>query len=308
MINTKKTNIVTINQLLNSYVHIGNKVSKWNPLIKNFLFGIRHGVHFFDLKKIMPYIKRTLFFLSMATKNHQIIFFVGSHPLVTVLIKFISINTKQPSISRKWVGGTLTNWLKIKPYVKFLYNTNIEKIKKKFVLRTEKKIEQKIVQYLKMKYLLSGIERMPSIPNIVIILEKETDSYPLLEAFKLMLPIVSIINSNSSGLGISYPLIGNDYIFDSLFFYSSLILQSIKTGFDLKRLSFLNLTLPFIIKLKEKSKKNKLLKKTNFNKYLYKKFFIFFRNYRTYQSLAIKRLLRKYCYILNLRKKEKINF
>jgi len=208
---TKSINTFTINQLLFVQAHLGNRVSRLNPLTKSFLFGSRHGVYFFNLKKIMPYLRRVLFLLTKVTSNHQLLLFVGAHPFVSVLIKFLAINTKQHSISRKWVGGTLTNWLKIRPYVSFLYRTNISQIRKKFVLRTEKKIEQKIVQYLKMKYLLAGIERMPTIPNLLIILERSAhvNTYPLLESFKLMVPTIGIVNTGKEKKGRFWSYLSN---------------------------------------------------------------------------------------------------
>ena len=135
------------------------------------------------------------------------------------------LNSNQYSISKKWVGGTLTNWLKIRPYIRFLYSTTIAKIRKKFILRTEKKIQQKISQYLKMKGLLQGIESMSALPNIVIILEKDEFSYPLKEAYKLMIPIITIVNTNQSGFFIAYPFFGNDFLMDTLYFYCNLILR-----------------------------------------------------------------------------------
>jgi small subunit ribosomal protein S2 len=288
----KNIKTFTINQLLFVQAHFGNKTSKWNPLIKSFLFGSRHGVHFFDLKLVMPYLKRVLFFLTKATTNHQILLFIGAHPFVSVLIQFLAINTKQSSISRKWVAGTLTNWLRIKPYVRFLYRTNITQIRKKFILRTEKKIEQKIIQYLKMKYLLSGIERMPSIPNILILLEKEKESYPLLESFKLMIPVISIINTGpQSGGKVSYPVFGNDFLFDSLFFFGNLFLQAVKEGVLKRRLLFLQRFWFPSLKLR-----SQFLKLPN-EKILLKNFKIFFRIYKNYKTLALKRIIRKSMYL-----------
>jgi small subunit ribosomal protein S2 len=235
----KTKNIFTINQLLAVQAHIGDKVSKWNPTTKNFLFGKRYNIHVFDLKRTSPFIKRMLFFLTNATKNHQNILFVGSHPIITILIQFLSETTKQASMSRKWVSGTLTNWLKIRPYIKFLYTTTVTKIRKKFILRTDKKIEQKIIQYLKMKQLFSGMERLAAIPNIVVVFDKATDEnnvYSLAEASLLGLPIINLVNTGSKinpmsqASATAFPLFGNDFFFDSLFFYTNLIAQAIRQG------------------------------------------------------------------------------
>ena len=76
MINHKLTTKATLLQLLNVQAHIGNKTSKWNPFTKSFLFGIRYQIHIFDLKQTSPFLKRALFFLAQASKNHQLILFL----------------------------------------------------------------------------------------------------------------------------------------------------------------------------------------------------------------------------------------
>jgi small subunit ribosomal protein S2 len=285
----KNKQIFTINQLLSVQAHVGNKISKWNPTTKNFIFGKRYNIHVFDLKKTTPFLKRMLFFLTNATKNHQNILFVGSHPIITVLIQFLAETTKQASISRKWVSGTLTNWLKIRPYIKFLYTTTVTKIKKKFVLRTEKKIEQKIIQYLKMKQLFSGMEQLVAIPNLVVVFENQNNAYVLVEASQVMLPVISLINTGSKAQGgiTAFPIFGNDFFFDALFFYTNLIAQAIRNGLVQKRLTFLRQTTRLI-----NDRKPRALRSA-------RKLDLFFRLYKNYKSVALKRVLRKSFYFLS---------
>lgn len=278
----------TILQLLEVQAHIGNQTSKWNPLTKSFLFGSRHKIHLFDLKQTSPFLKRMLYFVTQATKNHQLILFIGENPIVNLLIEKVSQSVQQFSMTKKWVCGTLTNWLKMRAYIQFLYTTSIAEIRKKFVLRTEKKIEQKIAQYLKMKNLFLGVERMLAIPNFIVLLENEKDSYPLMEARRLMLPVIRIINSGPlSGLGVVYPIFGNDSLFNALFFYVTVILQAIRQGTLQKRLTFLSL--PAQTK-KYQKKKSLFFKKRN----KLSKLALFFKLYRNYKSIALKRSLRKY--------------
>ena len=257
---------------------------------------------FFNLKKTIPFFRRNLHFLKKSTQNHYCMLFIGSHDYVTGLIRYMALNSNQHSISKKWVGGTLTNWLKIRPYVRFLYSTTIAKIRKKFILRTEKKIEQKFDQYLKMKALLQGIEAMPALPNLVVILEKEEFSYPLKEAYKLMIPIITIVNTNQSGFFIAYPFFGNDFLMDTLYFYSNLILESLKEGLFLRRLFFIKTNLEFILELKENTK-NMLYRLSRFDQYMSHHFNTFFRLFRDYKSYATRNLLKKYGFIFQLNQK-----
>ncbi len=287
MTNQRQIQSITIYELLCVQGHIGSKQVSLNKMISSLLFGSRHGVSFFDLKKTLPFTKRALSFIKKATVNHSVILLIGSHTLIIVLVRYLAVNTSHYSISNKWVGGTLTNWILIKKYVKFLYTTTIAQIRKKFILRTEKKIEQKIMQYLKMKDLFFGIEAMPSLPSIVVVLDKEEDTYSIKEAKRLMIPIVSITNSNESGVGMTYPIFGNDNVFDTLFFYSHLIYLMIKEGLNKKRLFFFKQNPDFFNLLK----KNKVLGKKYSNKLRF-----FHNNRRSYKTYSSKRLLRKYSY------------
>jgi small subunit ribosomal protein S2 len=300
---SKLINIYTINQYLSGKVHLGTKKQFWNVLIKNFLFGSRNGLLFYDIKKTLPFYRRVFSFLKATFENHQICLFVGSHDYVSPLIRYLAINLNQYSITNKWVGGTLTNWLKIRPYIKFLYRTTVSKIRNKFILRTEKKIEQKLFQYTKMKNLFFGVESMPSLPNLIILFEKDVTSYPLKEAFKLMIPIIKTVNTNHSSFFVSYPLFGNDFLIDSIYFQSNLILQAMKDGLYMKRLFFIKKSLGYILKLK-KNKKDTIMQISNFDSYLSSKFQTFFRLNRNYQSIAERLLLKKYAFIFHLNQKE----
>ena len=302
MVLKKNLNIHSINQLLSVKAHLGTNVRLWNILNKNFIFGSRNEFLFFNLKKTIPFFRRTLHFLKKSTQNHYCILFIGSHEYVTGLICYLSLNSNQYSISKKWVGGTLTNWLKIRPYIRFLYSTTIAKIRKKFILRTEKKIQQKISQYLKMKGLLQGIESMSALPNIVIILEKDEFSYPLKEAYKLMIPIITIVNTNQSGFFIAYPFFGNDFLMDTLYFYCNLILESLKNGLYLRRLFFIKNSIPFIINIK-KDRVKLNLRLSRFNTYLSTQFKLFYRLFRNYKSYSSISLFKKYSFIFQLNQK-----
>ena len=127
-------------QILLIQIYAVSKRLFLNKMISSLLFGSRHGVSFFDLKKTLPFTKRALSFLKKATLNHSVILLIGSHTLIIALVWYLSVNTSHYSISNKWVGVTLTNWTLIKKYVKFLYTTTIAQIRKKFILRIEKKI------------------------------------------------------------------------------------------------------------------------------------------------------------------------
>ena len=303
MIKKKYIETLTINQLLLAKTHIGLKKEKWNPLIKTFIFGSRHGVHFFDLKLTLPFLKRALSFIKSATQNHDRILFIGSHVMIKGLISFLSKNTLQFSITKKWVGGTLTNWKRIRPYIKFLNTATLDSIRLKWILRTEKKVEQKTRQYVKMKNLFEGIENLTALPSMIILLEKDENAYAFNEAVKLMIPFILLVNTNESGLRVPYPIFGNTNLFDNLFFYSHLIYEAIKEGFHKRRLIFFRKATNFIIP--SYNKEQPMHGFSDFDKYAANTFGTFYRALRNYKSLTMKRAVRKYACMFQIKLRRK---
>ena len=300
----KNIELLSIHNLLYYNTHIGNRTFKWNFLIKDFLFGSRHGVYFFNLKKVLPYIKRMLYLFTKSSQNHQLLLFIGSHLYITTLILFLAETTRQASTIRKWVGGTLTNWKLIRSYISFLYTTNPDKIRRKYEYKTTKKIQQKIDRYFKMKVLFTGIERISAIPNIIVILDKNVFSYPMLEAYSLFIPIVTIINTDRSPNKIVYPILGNDTLFESILFYITIILQAIKTGIHNKRLFFVEIYSTFLKKILSLKK---IYYRRNFIEILIKKYKTYTQMTRSFKEYLLKKTLRKFCYFAELQNKNKIN-
>lgn len=277
----KKINSFLVNSLLNSQVHIGKK-KKWDKTLNLYLFGLRHNTFFFDVKKTHLFIKRMVFFLYNSIINHKSCLFIGTNTLIHPIIDYLKSSLNQPGTNISWVGGTLTNWFKIKEYAAFLYSKNISsKIYSQFALKSADKVNQKIHRYLKMKSKLKGLEYASRFPNIIICFEKKLNEFALHEAFILRLPLICFLNSDEYNSNITYPIYGNTKSFESFNFYFNLILNSIKKGFIKRRLKFLRIS-KTIIKEKNIVRKKSVVKRDtsvaleNFFDYnnQYQKFFL----------------------------------
>lgn len=277
----RKINSFLVNSLLNSQVHIGKK-NKWDKTLNLYLFGLRHKTFFFDVKKTHLFIKRMVFFLYNSIINHKSCLFIGTNTLIHPIIDYLKSSLNQPGTNISWVGGTLTNWFKIKEYAAFLYSKNISsKIYSQFALKSADKVNQKIHRYLKMKSKLKGLEYASRFPNIIICFEKKLNEFALHEAFILRLPLICFLNSDEYNSNIPYPIYGNTNSFESFNFYFNLILNSIKKGFIKRRLNFLRIS-EVIIKKKNIVRKKSIVKRNtsitleNFFDYnnQYQKFFL----------------------------------
>ena len=223
-----------------------------------------------------------VFFLYNSIINHKSCLFIGTNTLIHPIIDYLKSSLNQPGTNISWVGGTLTNWFKIKEYAAFLYSKNISsKIYSQFALKSADKVNQKIHRYLKMKSKLKGLEYASRFPNIIICFEKKLNEFALHEAFILRLPLICFLNSDEYNSNITYPIYGNTKSFESFNFYFNLILNSIKKGFIKRRLKFLRIS-KTIIKEKNIVRKRSVVKRDtsvaleNFFDYnnQYQKFFL----------------------------------
>ena len=293
----KKINIYLIQTLLTNQLHIGKKKKKWNKSLNLYLFGLRHDIFFFNIKKTQMFIKKIIYFLKRSIIRHHNFLFVGTGSLIQPLIKYLAVTLKQPCVNVVWVGGTLTSWLTIKTYAKSLYTKGIyKKTIEKYALKSEDKIKQKIRRYFIMKGRLKGLETSLRFPNMIICFDKGSNEYALHEAYLLQLPIICILNSNSEFSRITYPFLGNDNSFESLAFFGNLILNAIKSGFISRRIHFLKFN---YINLKYKTILTKFRKKSNkidINKIHYKKLNSFYFNVKEYNTFFVKKQVKRYYY------------
>ena len=177
----KKINSFLINSLLSNQVHIGRN-KKWSKNLNLYLFGIRHKICFFNLKKNQFFLKRMVFFLYTSIINHKSCLFIGTDTLIHPLINHLKNNLNQPSVNIAWVGGTLNNWIMIKNYANYLYSKNIKSnIYNKYELKPLDKINSKVLRYLKMKEKVKGLESASHFPNLIICFEKNIGAIPQLQ-------------------------------------------------------------------------------------------------------------------------------
>jgi small subunit ribosomal protein S2 len=285
----KNIDIFTLNTLLNQQIHIGKKKSKWSKSLNLYLFGFRHNIAFFNLKKTKSFITKLIFFLEKAIIRHHSFLFVGNGSLLNSIIKYLSIELKQAYSNIMWVGGTLTSWFSIRNYARRLYKKDLyQETLRSFALKANDKIQQKLHRYFIMKGRLKGLETGLHFPNMIICLDKISNEYALHEAFVLQIPVICILNSDHEFSRITYPILGNNVALESLSFYSNVILNSIKSGFIKRRIQF--------------SKINYIVLKNNYyNKiasveHNFKLLNLFIKSKKKYTCFLLKNLIRLYTY------------
>ncbi len=211
-------------ELLNSACHFGHRKEKWNPKMKGMLFGVRRGIHIFDLEKTHDALLKTCDEMRSLQKSGKTILFVSTKLQSLNVIERVSRALGQPVVTKKWVPGLLTNWSTIKNRIKYYLDLQssfrtgeIEKYTKKEQTALRKELG-------KLDAGFSGVASMKGLPDALFIVDAVRDHVAVLEAKKLSIPVFGICDSNADPDNFKVFIPANDDAIKSI----DLILQTIE--------------------------------------------------------------------------------
>ena len=219
---------VTVAQLLKSGVHLGHKISYWNPKMFPYLYSELNGIHIIDLIQTHQLLKKTCRFIRKAAEEKKTFLFVGTKPQARNIIKEEAIRSGSFYINQRWYGGLLTNWRTVRNRLKTLIDleeneTLLASLSKKEASNLRKKLG-------KLKGPLGGIKKMKRRPDIIIIVDQNYDKTAVREAKKLKIPIISILDSNCDPDLADFPIPGNDDGINSIKYIIQALADSIYVG------------------------------------------------------------------------------
>ena len=218
----------TIREMIYSGVHYGHKKKRWNPQMSQFIYGAKEGVHIIDLTKTYILLQEALQVIANTVSNNGKILFIGTKKQLAATIAKYAKDCNQYYVNHRWLGGMLTNWLTVSNSIKTISNIENElanensKLTKKELLNLSKKHE-------KLDKSLGGIREMKNMPSLVIVFDTIKESNAILEVKKLGIPVIAIVDSNSSLNNINYPIPGNDDSAKSATFFCNLFAQTINS-------------------------------------------------------------------------------
>lgn len=213
---TTRTTNAMLKEMLENAVHFGHKTSKWNPRMKPFIYGDRGGVHIIDLSLTADMLEEATQFLTTAAGQGSSVLFVGTKPQSFDIVKDVSKECGGYYIIKKWVPGTLTNFSTIKTRIKRLKDLKKEQEETDFDRYTKKEKGQLMKEIEKLEDAFGGVEELRDLPKVVVIADAKRDAVALLEAKKLGIPTVAIVDTNADPALVTYPVPGNDDAVKSL--------------------------------------------------------------------------------------------
>lgn len=187
----------TTKDLLAAACHFGHKKEKWNPRIAPYVYGVRKGIHIFDLEQTEKHLKDLCETLKKMQKEGKSILFVSTKQQSTAFIELVGRELNQPTVTKKWIPGLLTNWNTIKKRIKYYLDLKsafqsgeVDKYTKKEQTSLRKKLA-------KLETALSGVSTMTGVPDALFVIDGVLDHVAVLEARKLGLPVYGICDSNA---------------------------------------------------------------------------------------------------------------
>tara|TARA_B110000196_G_C21019483_1_gene602034 strand:+ start:43 stop:864 length:822 start_codon:yes stop_codon:yes gene_type:complete len=220
---------LTIQQLLEAGVHLGHKTLRWNPKMRQYIFGKRDSIHIIDLTQTIELTKIALEKVYNIIANNGKILFVSTKKQASEAITEVAKETGQYYVNYRWLGGMLTNWGTISGSIKKMkkYEIDLTSENRGF---TKKELLKMSVKKAKLERSLGGIAEMKKIPDLVFIIDTNYESLAINESVKLGIPIMAILDSNSNPDGIDFPIPGNDDARRAIDLYCNLVKETIENS------------------------------------------------------------------------------
>ena len=201
---------VTMRQMLEAGVHFGHQTRYWNPKMAPFIFGDRNKIHIVNLEKTLPMFEEALKYAKTLAANKGRILFVGTKRQAREIIKEEAVRAGCSYVNHRWLGGMLTNFKTVKQSIKrmnemqvVLEGDGLDKITKKEALNLRR-------DYEKLERSIGGIREMTALPDAIFVVDVGFESGAVVEATKLGIPIIGVVDTNNSTDNIAYVIPGND--------------------------------------------------------------------------------------------------
>ena len=201
---------ITMKELLEAGVHFGHRTHRWNPKMKRYIYGGRNGIYIIDLHQTLKLFEDARAFIQEVVSNGQEVLFVGTKKQAQESVENSAKQCGMYFVSQRWLGGMLTNYKTIQTRIARL--RELEKMDADGVLdRLTKKEAAKIREERdKLERVLGGIKDMPKLPGVIYIVDLRKERIALLEARKLEIPVVAIVDTNCDPDEVDYVIPGND--------------------------------------------------------------------------------------------------
>lgn len=219
---------VSMQSMLKAGVHFGHQTRYWNPKMAPYIYGARNKIHIIDLSKTLPLFQDALNFIGgVAAKKGGKVLFVGTKYAAQDIIREEAARCGMPFVDHRWLGGMLTNYKTVRQSIKRLKELEAMFESGKFGRLTKKEILGLTREKEKLNRNLGGIKNMGGIPDAIFVIDVGQENIAILEAVRLGIPVIGIVDTNNSPDHINYMIPGNDDSTRAIRYYASTVADTI---------------------------------------------------------------------------------
>ncbi len=197
-------------ELLESGVHFGHQTRRWNPKMKEHIFGERNGIHIIDLQKTLKMFKEAARFIQEAATENKTILFVGTKRQAQEAIAEEAKRCEMYYINSRWLGGLLTNWTTVQKSIARLKELERLANDEGYEGRSKKEVSRLERERKHLDQNLAGIKDIPGPPDVMFVIDSNKESIAVHEARKLQIPVVAVVDTNCDPDAVDYVIPGND--------------------------------------------------------------------------------------------------
>jgi small subunit ribosomal protein S2 len=217
-------------ELLEAGVHFGHQTKRWDPRMKEYIFGERNGIYIIDLQKTLKMFKDASKFVTDITAQGKVLLFVGTKRQAQDAIAEEATRAGMFYINNRWLGGLLTNWVTVQKSVKRLQELDEMATDGRYDLLTKKEVIRLERERKHLQANLAGIKNMKRLPDALFVIDSNNEAIAVKEARKLGIPVVAVVDTNCDPTVVDYVIPGNDDALRAIRLFASKIADSAVEG------------------------------------------------------------------------------
>lgn len=221
---------ISMRELLEAGVHFGHQTKRWNPKMKEYIFGERNGIYIIDLQKTLKQFKEALRFVGEMAAQGKNVLFVGTKRQAQEAIAEEAIRCGMFYVNQRWLGGLLTNHITIQRSIKRLKELDSMATEDGYQGRSKKEITRLERERKHLQMNLAGIKEMPGLPDFLFVIDSNKEEIAVREARKLGIPVVAVVDTNCDPDMVDFPIPGNDDALRAIRLFSSKVADAVIEG------------------------------------------------------------------------------
>ena len=221
---------VNMRDMLKAGVHFGHQTRYWNPKMGKYIFGARNKIHIINLEKTLPMFNEALSFVEKLAAGKNKILFVGTKRSAGKIVREEATRCGSPFVDHRWLGGMLTNYKTIRASIKRLRELEAQSQDGTFAKLTKKEALMRTRDLEKLDRSLGGIKDMGGLPDALFVIDVDHERIAITEANKLGIPVIGVVDTNSSPEGVDYIIPGNDDAIRAIQLYMGAMADAVIRG------------------------------------------------------------------------------